>query len=74
MSKIDYRQRQKQLERAHLFDVDMNEDHRYYDALNIDEGYNYLPVRWTERIRRLIVLGIVAVSYTHLTLPTTSRV
>lgn len=60
MSKIDYRQRQKQLERAHLFDVDMNEGHRYYDALNIDEGYNYLPVRWTERIRRLIVLGIVA--------------
>ena len=61
MAKIDYREREKELERKGLYDVDMNEDHRYFDALEIDENYNYLPTKITEKLRRLYVLSVVKV-------------
>ena len=59
MAKIDYKEREKELERRGLYDVDMNEDHRYFDAQPIDSGYDYLPVKFTEKLRRLYVLSVV---------------
>lgn len=59
MAKIDLKARQTQLEEEGRFAVDMNEQHRTFDARDIEDGYNYLPVRITERIRRLWLLCLV---------------
>ena len=52
--------RQEELEREGKYDVDMNEEHRTFDALSIDEGYDYLLHTPIERVRRAIVLSVVA--------------
>lgn len=52
--------RQRELERAGLYDVDMNEQHRTFDAMDIDDGFNYLLTTPVEKVRRAIVLSVVA--------------
>ena len=52
--------RQEELEREGKYDVDMNEEHRTFDALSIDEGYDYLLHTPIERVRRAVVLSVVA--------------
>lgn len=59
MAKINYKEREKDLERRGLYDVDMIEEHRYFDAMVIDSDYNYLPTKITEKLRRLYVLSVV---------------
>ena len=59
MAKIDLKERQATLEREGRFGVDMNEEHRTYDALDIDDGYEYLPIRFSERFRRLWLLSLI---------------
>ena len=61
MAKIDLKKRQEELEHAGKFAVDMNEQHRTYDALDIEDGYEYLPEKFTERFRRLWLLSVVKV-------------
>ena len=61
MAKIDLKKRQQQLEHRGQFAVDMNEQHRTFDALDIDDGYEYLPEKFTERFRRLWLLSVVKV-------------
>lgn len=61
MAKINLRERQALLEREGRFAVDMNENHRTFDALDIDEGYEYLPVKISERIRRFWLLCLIKV-------------
>ena len=52
--------RQRELERAGLYDVDMNEQHRTFDAMKIDDGFNYLLTTPVEKVRRAVVLSVVA--------------
>ena len=52
--------RQEELEREGKYDVDMNEEHRTFDAMKIDEGYDYLLHTPIERVRRAVVLSVVA--------------
>ncbi len=59
MARIDYRARERELESKGLYDVDMNEEHHIANAQKIDEDYEYLPIKWTEKIRRAIVLSVV---------------
>ena len=54
------RARQAALEKQGQFATDMNEKHRTFDALDIDKGYEYLPRRPLERVRRAVVLSVVA--------------
>lgn len=61
MAKIDLAARQKELESRGAYDVDMNEQHRTFDALDIDEGYEYLSRTWVEKVRRAVVLSVVRV-------------
>lgn len=53
------RARQAALEKQGQFATDMNEKHRTFDALDIDKGYEYLPRRPLERVRRAVALSIV---------------
>ncbi len=59
MTKIDNRARQAELERAGKFDVDMNEQHRTFDAMDIDGEYEYLPKKRSEKLRRAVVVSVV---------------
>lgn len=61
MAKIDLKKRQEELEHRGWFAVDMNEQHRTFDALDIEDGYEYLPKKFTERFRRLWLLSVVKV-------------
>lgn len=54
------RARQALLEKQGKFATDMNEKHRTFDALDIDRGYDYLPEKPLERVRRAVILSIVA--------------
>ena len=54
------RARQAALEKQGQFATDMNEKHRTFDALDIDRGYDYLPEKPLERVRRAVILSIVA--------------
>ena len=61
MTKKDLRKRQAELESKGLYDVDMNEEHRTFDALPIDGDFNYLPVKFSERFRRCWLLTVVKI-------------
>ena len=61
MAKIDLAARQRELEARGAYDVDMNEQHRTFDAQAIDGGYEYLSRTPIERVRRAVVLSVVRV-------------
>ena len=61
MTKKDLRKRQAELESKGQYDVDMNEEHRTFDALPIDGDYHYLPVKFSEKFRRLWLLTVVKI-------------
>ena len=54
------RARQAMLEKQGLFATDMNEKHRTFDALDIERGYVYLPKKPSERVRRALLLSVIA--------------
>ena len=61
MARIDPAARQRELEARGAYDVDMNEQHRTFDAQAIDGGYEYLSRTPVERVRRAVVLSVVRV-------------
>lgn len=53
-----YKDKAIEFEKKGLFDQDLNE-HRYDNALRIDEGYSYLPRKISEKIRRFLLIPAV---------------
>ena len=61
MTKKDLRKRQEELEKQGKYDVDMNEEHRTFDALPIDGDFVYLPEKPSEKFRRAWLLTVVKI-------------
>lgn len=61
MTEKELRRRQAELESKGQYDVDMNEEHRTFDALPIDGDFEYLPKRFSERFRRGWLLTVVTI-------------